>query len=231
MTLSSAWRRPSTTASRARVERVGQIGRFLDALGIGALHARDLVVGRRRIEIGEQAAVVLAGDGVLEHRERGAAHGAVAAVVEHDGQDRQFVLGGDPVADGRIAEHVGAVAERGDDEGLSGAASLAPSAAPKPQPSPPAGPSAKKRARLLARAMVGPQRIFVEDDGVLADRLADGAREIFRRDGSARGRNPWRAARAACACARSGGRGGRRCAPPPFAGATRPPCRAPPAHG
>ena len=42
-------------------------------------------------QVGEELAAVLAGDAVLEHRHRRAAHRAVEAVVEDDGQDRQLV--------------------------------------------------------------------------------------------------------------------------------------------
>ena len=50
-------------------------------------------------------------------------------------------------------------------------------------PAEPAGRAKREQsAGLFARAMIGPQRIFVEDDGVLADRLADRARQIFRRN-------------------------------------------------
>ena len=100
------------------------------------------------------------------------------------------------MADHRIGEHVGAVAERRDDEGVGRGELGAERGAEAPAE--PAGRAEREeRARLLARAMIGPQRIFVEDDGVLADRLADRARQIFRRDVSRRRANPWRAARGA----------------------------------
>ena len=83
--------RSLTTTARGAGQRLGQLGGLFHALGMGALRARHLLEWRRGIEIGENAAIVLAGGAVLEHRERGAAHGAIAAVVEHDGQDRQLV--------------------------------------------------------------------------------------------------------------------------------------------
>ena len=229
MTLSSAWRRPSNDGVARARERVGQVGRLVDALGMGALRARQLVVSRRRIEIGEPAAVVLAGGAVLEHRHRGAAYRGVAAVVEHDGEDRQFVFARDPVANGRIAEHVGAVAQRGDDE-LLGRRQLGAERGAEAPAQPAGGAEREQRARLLARAMVRPQRVFVENDGVLARALRRWrARDIPAKCAQPE-RNPWRVARGACACARSAARGGRQCALPPFAGAARPPRPAPPAR-
>ena len=63
------------------------------------------------------------------------------------------MLGGDPVADRRIGEHVGAVAERGDDEGVGRRELGAERGAETPAE--PAGRAEReKRARLLARAMV-----------------------------------------------------------------------------
>ena len=56
----------------------------------------------------------------------------------------------------------------------------------------PAGRAGRRKCRLLARAMVGAQ--LVEDDGVVADRFADGAR-MFRRDGPRAPEDAWRAAR------------------------------------
>src|SRR5665213_1596205 len=83
------------------LECAGQIGGLLDALGMRALRARHLVVWRCRREFGEHVAVSLASDALLEHRQRSATHGAVAAVVEDDGEDRQPVHLRHPLADGR----------------------------------------------------------------------------------------------------------------------------------
>ena len=84
-----------------------------------------------------------------------------------------------PMADGRIGEHVGAVAERRDDE-LVGRGELGAKRRAE-APAEAAGRSERiEGAGFFARAMVGAQRIFVEDDGVLADRFADAARQIGR---------------------------------------------------
>src|SRR5437764_6408298 len=64
----------------------------------------------------------------------------------------------------------------------SGAASLAPSAAPSPPAEAARRAQPEERAGLGAGAIVELQRIFVEDDCVLADRLTDRVAEIFRRD-------------------------------------------------
>ncbi len=91
-----------------------------------------------------------------------------------------------PVADRRIAEHVGAVAERGDDQ-LVGRGELGAERGAE-APAEAAGRAERiEGAGLLARAVIGAQRIFIEDDGVLADAFADAAREIFRRDAVAGG--------------------------------------------
>ena len=100
------------------------------------------------------------------------------------------------MADHRIGEHVGAVAERGDDELVGRGEFGAERGAEAPAESA-GGPEREERARLFARAMIRPQRIFVEDDGVLADRFAD-ARDRYSGEIVVAGaRNPWRVARAA----------------------------------
>ena len=89
--------------------------------------------------------------------------------------------GRNPVADHRIGEHVGAIAQRRDDEFVGRREFSAERCAEAPAQSA-GGPEREKRAGLFARAMVGTQRIFVDDDRVLADSFADRMREIFRRD-------------------------------------------------
>ena len=201
MTLSSACLRSlTTTRARAR-QRLGQLGGFSTRSACAPWRARHFLERRRRIEVGQRAAIGLAGGAVLEHRERGAAHGAVAAVVEHDSEDRQLVHGRNPVADHRIGEHVGAIAERRDNEFIRRREFRAERRAKAPAESA-GGPEREKCARLFARAMIRPQRIFIDDDRVLADSLADRVREIFRRNRRPGRWNPSRAARAACACGR-----------------------------
>src|SRR5215471_4154657 len=63
-------------------QRISQFSGLLDALRMGALRTSHLLEWRGRVEIGERAAVVLACDAILEHRQRGATHRAVTAVVE-----------------------------------------------------------------------------------------------------------------------------------------------------
>src|SRR5689334_1925735 len=75
-------------------QRIGKIGGALDALGTRALRNRKNVIGWGRVEIGKETAVVLAGGAVLEHRQRGAAHRAIPAVVEEDRQDREVLCPG-----------------------------------------------------------------------------------------------------------------------------------------
>ena len=91
------------------------------------------------------------------------------------------MLGGDPVPDHRIGEHVGAVAQRRDDKGVRRGELGAERRAETPAET--AGRAEREEgARLLARAMIGPQRIFIEDDGVFAGHVTDRARQIFRRN-------------------------------------------------
>src|SRR6188508_1439942 len=126
---------------------------------MGALRARHLLERRRWIEIGERAAIVLTGDAVLEHGQRGAAHGPVAAVVEYDGQYGKIMDGGDPMSDHRIGEHVGAIAERRDNKTVGcrkfGAQRCAESPSESARRS-----QREERVWLFARAMVRPQRVF-----------------------------------------------------------------------
>src|SRR5437588_3294119 len=75
-----------------------QLFECLDPLAMAALRAHQLLERRGGRQIGEELAVILARGAVLEHRKRGAAHGAVAAVVENDREHRQVELVGDPVA-------------------------------------------------------------------------------------------------------------------------------------
>ena len=82
------------------------------------------------------------------------------------------MLAGDPVSDHRIGEHVGAVAERGDDEGVRRGELGAERGAETPAETA-GGAEREQRVRLLARDLRRAQRIFVEDHGVGADRLAD----------------------------------------------------------
>ena len=164
MTLSSAWlllvddnhvaRAPAPRAAR-RVSRRARRGR--------PAPARHFLERRARIEVGHEAAIGLAGDAVLEHRHGGAAHRAVAAVVEDDGEDRQLVHVRHPVADHRVGEHVGAVAERRDHELLRRGELGAERRAKAPAETA-GGREAVECVGLLARAMLLPQRIFVEDD-------------------------------------------------------------------
>ena len=196
---------PPRTASRARASAGASSANVSTRSPWPPCDAHDFLERRRGRQIGEELAVVLARRAVLEHRERRAAHRAIAAVVEHDRQHRQVELVGDPVAHGRVGEHVGAVADGRDHELLRRRELGAERGAEAPAE--PAGRrEAVERAGLFARAMIEAQRIFVEDDRVVADRLADRVAEgrgVQRRRASLPSR-PSRGARcgARSACAR-----------------------------
>ena len=124
------------------------------------------------------------------------------------------------MADHRIGEHVGAVAQRRDDK-LIGRRQFCPERGAEAPAESAGGPEREKRAGLFARAMIGRKRIFVEDDRVLADRFAD-ARERYSGEIAVPGAESFASCARRCACARSAARGVPRCAPPPSAGGARP---------
>ena len=78
------------------------------------------------------------------------------------------------MSDHRIGEHVGAVAKCRDHEVVGRREFCSERCAESPSKSA-CGTEREERARLFARAMVRPQRIFIDDDGILADRFADDA--------------------------------------------------------
>ena len=116
MTLTSACLRSCITASRARASAPASSSGCSTRSPCPPCARTNSSNGGDGSRVGEEVAVVLAGGAVLEHRQRRAPHRAVAAVVEDHGQHRQVELVADPVAHGRIGEHVGAVADRRDDE-------------------------------------------------------------------------------------------------------------------
>src|SRR5437879_194868 len=66
-------------------QRSGELRRLLDPLAMTALCLDRRFERRARRQVRHEAAAVLAGDAVLEHRHGGAAHRAIEAVVEDDG--------------------------------------------------------------------------------------------------------------------------------------------------
>src|SRR5262245_5094374 len=144
-----------------------------------ALSALHLLARRRWVEIGKRTSAVPTRHTVFKHRQRGAAYGAVAAIVEYNRQDGQILHGGYPMSNHRVSEHVGAVAKGRDHEIVRRSEFRTERCAKSPAES--AGrPEREERAGLFARAMIRPQRVFVDDDGIFADRLADDTRQILR---------------------------------------------------
>ena len=87
----------------------------------------------------------------------------------------------------RIVEHIGAVAEHRDHK-LFRRRELGAERRAEAPAEPAGGRQAVEGAGLLTRAMVLHQRVFIEDDGVAADDLADDAAEIGGCDLGALGR-------------------------------------------
>src|SRR5262245_62330023 len=79
----------------------------------------------------------------------------------------------------RVGKHVGAVTKGRDHEIVGRGEFRTKRCAESPSESA-CGPEREERARLFARAMIRPQWVFVDYDGVLADCFADDEGQIFR---------------------------------------------------
>src|SRR5581483_9457716 len=96
--------------ARHRLERAPQRGRdpggLVDALAIAAARFDELLEGRARRERGEELALATRRRARAIHVERGIPDGAIEAVVEDDGEDRQVVRRRHPMTRGGIGEDI-----------------------------------------------------------------------------------------------------------------------------
>src|SRR6185437_11909352 len=173
-------------------DRAGQsgrkIGRLLDALAIAARGLDEFLEGRRGLEIGKgHRVVLLLRDALLVHAEGRAAHRVVDRVVVDDSEHRQVMGLTHPMAGRRVGEHVSAVADRRDDQRVGPRQLCAERGAEAPAEAA-GGARTKIGARLLTAAQILPRPIFVDEDRVGPDRLAEAMIEIFDLDSRLRAR-------------------------------------------
>src|SRR5262245_11442390 len=147
------------------LERRHQLRRLGDALAVSAACADDVLEARRGLEGGKRGLVPFRSKSLRIGRQRRAVYRSPARVVRDDEEHGQAHRLRDVVRSGRIAEHVGAVAD-GADHGLVGRGELDAERRTHAPAEAAGGGIAEVVAGLLDHHLLEHRRVLVHEDGV-----------------------------------------------------------------